>query len=257
MDCGGHFRSYSTIAYLAKEYCGHFGCPTTINYFGEKHGKGLVDAAFATVNRWISSYLSHGEDRQISSLAELVRICQAAAAKANKEDDGGIRWKVLQYDSDLKPAKRHLMEEGLFQIQRTYCLRVEASFGRYDRLKIINKVFSDEHGGPVTSFTPKFFLEDVEDRSWRKGYFGNRNWERRKPQRGETTTLMSRRHSQQHIPRAKLTTAWQDRAARQARALERRRAARRRKLAVAEGAEQASSTSSSSSSESDSSSESS
>ena len=153
-----------------------------------------------------------------------------------------------------------MMEEGHFQIQRTYCLRVEAYAGRYDRFKIVNKTFSDQHSGSVTSFVPKYFEEEIEQRSWRKGFFGNRNWERKKPQRGDTTTLMSRQQAQQHIPKARLTTAWQDQAARQARALEWRRAARSRKLAIAENAEQGSagqsSTSSSSSSDSDSSSDS-
>ena len=52
-DCGPHFRAFDHIGYCFKSWYVPFHCDMRIAFFGEKHGKGLVDALFAQVRAWI------------------------------------------------------------------------------------------------------------------------------------------------------------------------------------------------------------
>ena len=90
-DCGGHFRSYEHIAFLIREVFQKHKCPTQVNFFCEKHGKGLIDGIFGRVQGWIESYLRQGE-KLIASLADLLKVCSEGAERDTTADPGGPTW---------------------------------------------------------------------------------------------------------------------------------------------------------------------
>ena len=255
-----HFRSYNHIAFMVQEYFLHYNAPVQLQFFAEKHGKGMVDSLFATVQSWLTAFLQHGEDNKITSFDELVRVCTSGAKKATAQDPGRTSYHVVRYNSEKKPASRWVLDATDWQIQSTYCLRIEPYAGNFQRPIVRNMVFSDAHK-EASSFVPCISTEPIQDRSWRKGYFSNKNWQKEKPKHGEKTTLMSKQdlHQSMGLTRPRLTTAWEDATARHVRKLELRRAKWQRRLKASleeEDAQASSSGSSSGSSSSESSSDS-
>ena len=74
-DAGPHFRSYEHLAYLQQQWFEKLNCTLRLCYFVAKHGKGIVDTVFATVNRWILEALPLPNSR-ISTSVELVKACE-------------------------------------------------------------------------------------------------------------------------------------------------------------------------------------
>ena len=68
-------RSYEHLAYLQQQWFEKLNCTLRLCYFVAKHGKGIVDTVFATVNRWILEALPLPNSR-ISTSVELVKECE-------------------------------------------------------------------------------------------------------------------------------------------------------------------------------------
>lgn len=132
-DCGRHFLSYQHVAFLIDKVFKHFWRPLRINYFCEKHGKGLIDGIFAHVSGWINSFLKQGRNQLISSFDELVRVCRAGPAQDSARDPTGVERLVLPFHRENKPETILSLDEPPFQIQKTYSLEVAPYDGRkYD-----------------------------------------------------------------------------------------------------------------------------
>ena len=86
-----------------------------------------------------------------------------------------------------------------------------------------------------------------KDRQWRRGYFSNRNWLPVVPARGQKNSVLSRKEDDdaRDLPKPRICSRWQDKAARAASVLQRRREKWQRM--VRSGSEPDSSSSSSSS----------
>ena len=256
-DCGGHFRSYDHAGFLIKEIFQKYRCGMTISYFAERHGKGLVDGCFGMLQSWIDTYLKQ-ENKVIGSLDELLSVCQTAAAHTSARDPEGIQWEVRKFDSPEKPSSHWTLCDPPFKIQSTYCLDVKPYAGHnYDRPLLVNRVFSDvptSSQSKHVAFCAEKSVADSE-KQWRRGYFGNRNWDKQKPERGQHNTLMKKhaQHKALGLPAPVLSSNWQDRAARQARRLEARRQKWRRMADGSDEEPQSDSSSSSTESSSDSS----
>ena len=112
-------------------------------------------------------------------------------------------------------------------------------------------VFSDVAVGAIQAKPHVAVLqkEPIEDRTWRRGYFTNRNWLQQKPARGETNSILARRddHKKRQVPKPTSCSQWQNTAARMARRLKLRRDKWQRLLENAPGSSSSQGSSSSSS----------
>ncbi|CAE7320405.1 unnamed protein product, partial [Symbiodinium sp. CCMP2456] len=114
-ECGGHFRSYEHVCYLTRELFCRYRCPLKVNFFSEKPGKGLIDGIFARVRNWISSCLSHGDNRIIASLSDLVAVCQEAAQNDRQLDPDGAIWHVVEFKQPSEATKAVVTIGSKFQ----------------------------------------------------------------------------------------------------------------------------------------------
>lgn len=256
-DCGGHFRSYSHVAFLIAEVFKEYKCSIRICFFGEKHGKGEVDRIFAHVQGWLNTYLRKGKSQIISSLADLIAVCEAGAKADAERDPDHVTWKVHHLVRECKPDFQWTLSNPSFQIQKTYCIQVDPYDGKnFDGPLLRDLVFSDVAVGAIQAKPHVAVLqkEPIEDRTWRRGYFTNRNWLQQKPARGETNSVLARRddHKKRQVPKQTACSEWQNTAARLARRLKARREKWQRLLQAAPGSSSSSSSEGSSSSSEDS-----
>jgi hypothetical protein len=109
---------------------------------------------------------------------------------------GGVQYVIAEVLSDMRPSMEYKFAHRTFQIQKTYCFecRKVGSGVRW-----FNRVFSDSFVFSCGPSLAHHWVEQnvVADRSWRRGYFKCRTWDRAIPKKGSTTTLM-RRHEEQH-----------------------------------------------------------
>ena len=103
MDCGPHYRSYEHMACWAKTWFVNLGCEIILQFFIQKHGKGLVDGLFGRVRAWIRDYLMTTKKR-IIEVDDLMAVLRGGAQTANERDQGGARHMVERFEPEAKPA---------------------------------------------------------------------------------------------------------------------------------------------------------
>ena len=142
-DCGPHFRSSvfigSTLHKVGKER----NLTTTNNYFGEKHGKSVVDSHFQKVSAYLSFYsktepILTVEDVQKGLVETQERVNQCRLARNQPSLNA---WVEVYTKEDLLSLRPHVVELPMEHITDTYCLqkRPRETFTR-------NYVFSDYSG---------------------------------------------------------------------------------------------------------------
>ena len=102
MDCGPHCRSYGHLASWAKTWFVDLGCEIILQFFIEKHGKGIVEGLFGMVRAWIRDYLMTTKKR-IIEVDDLMAVLRGGAqtAMSGTREVQGIWW------SDLSPKRSH------------------------------------------------------------------------------------------------------------------------------------------------------
>ena len=201
-DCGPHFRAYEHLAYWTRKWFHALEVTVCINYFVEKHGKGLVDAMFGMVEGFINAYL-RAPKRRIETFDQMVDVIIAGAEGANKKDPDGIDWQVLKVEFPAKkPEKTHNMIECEFKIQSTYCVELRPRGNWIRDPEYVDFGFSDLVGvrgtscvGVVAEIPVPLKKQNgvvVDDGTWRRGYFGNRPWDRKKPEEGNRDIIVQR-----------------------------------------------------------------
>ena len=201
MDCGPHFRAYEHLAYWQREWftSDGFRGEVVLNWFVEKHGKGLVDGLFGRVRGWIREFLTSKKDQRIVEVSELVDVLTQGAKLSQLRDPHGSAYHVEFLVKPNKPSRLWRLEPCPFQIQKTYCVSLRPAV-RKNRTAPDwrNHVFSDLVDAPTEALKISCIEVPVAAGLWRTGYYGERKWDLKKPKKGSKSTMMVRREAQEH-----------------------------------------------------------
>jgi len=159
--------------------------------------KGLVDAFFSNVSRWIKNAVKVPK-ALIKALEQLVDICTCGAQHDEQNDPpiDGPASKVLHIKSGRQPAKsyRLTMPKEAWQMQKTYCPQCRPHASGYSRWW--NHTFSDrtiEEGPSAAGVACKEYSIPVRDRDWRRGHYTKKQWGKEPLKRGSTSRTNSMR----------------------------------------------------------------
>ena len=193
-DVGPHFRAYSVLAHLQREIFPVLAGTLRVCYYGEKHGKGLIDSMFGIFESWINAFLKVPQ-RLITTTDELMQVCSNAAGAMNQKNPQSSEfatWQVVRYESELKPQHSWQLEDVNFSITKTYCVQFETPGPNSDREKprLRNFVFADLTNTCVQLHYPGTSPSYIDDRTWRRGYFSSQKWNIKKPKLGEKDSRM-------------------------------------------------------------------
>ncbi|CAK9018224.1 unnamed protein product [Durusdinium trenchii] len=199
-DCGPHYRTLDLAAHIAEKHVrpqNRNNLILSINYFTEKHGKGQVDSLFSCCNRWIKSSLMK-PDTLLMSVEQLRDAFVAGAAhdmKQSPPDKGGTKYIIAFWDSQAKPATYFKGSSETLQIKKTYSIEMQHFGSNNARLLRFRNMFFSDCGRAKS----EVFYLDVEtvnipadERSWRKGFFGNTRWQKAFPDPNIRNTMISR-----------------------------------------------------------------
>ena len=168
IDCGPHFRCYEHLGYWQQEWFAKLSCEMVLNFFVEKHGKGLVDGFFGRVREWIKEYLITTSNR-IIEVDDLLRVLVEGAARVASRGAGGLRYIVARLEP-AKPKTLHRAEGLPFQVQKTYCMSIRArGSGQRDPPHWRNHVFSDLVAAPNEAHIAKCIPVAADGGDWRQG----------------------------------------------------------------------------------------
>ncbi|CAE7251830.1 unnamed protein product [Symbiodinium sp. CCMP2592] len=225
-----------------------------LSFFGEKHGKGQVDGLFSRIEGWIQHHLKR-PGRRISNIDEMEQVLKNEAARATKMDPA-MEYIVVRWEPEQKPASAWVFPQRESQISKTYCLQLlpDNPNVHVRTTSIVDFTFTEmsQEGQGSKSF-PKVFLETIRDSAWRRAYFSNTRWDRKRPSQGQADAVVNRfeEHKRRKMQVPDLEDEWERTARKQANRLLRRRARwRELKQELEAGNAQTSSSSSSSNSSS-------
>ena len=105
-DAGTHFRSCENIAYWRHHWYEILAATMRSNYFVEKHGKGLIDALFSLVQRWVAQALQVPGAR-IGAYEEMLQVLRKGAAGQQIVDPNGIQHRVFGLGVGTKTGNSH------------------------------------------------------------------------------------------------------------------------------------------------------
>ena len=192
-DCGPHYRSgpnvhhYLQLSQARKQQI-------FVHFFGEQHGKNILDGAFGTIATWLRQ-VSLAEE--VLNLSQLVCALQKGASGAMKSNPQGPRWffKAIDY-GEFKKNEQATVTSSDFKITKTYALAIKP--GRNNPL-LYNLVYSD-----CAMQNPSCFYNIVTERTetlerWKRAYMeGPRSWELEPPDPGDETILCKKFKAQKH-----------------------------------------------------------
>ena len=72
-DCGPHFRSFEFAHTVLRELPERLSIPVQWSFFGEHHGKSLVDGHFGLLSRWLSEGEKSRPVENVQSCIDLMR----------------------------------------------------------------------------------------------------------------------------------------------------------------------------------------
>jgi hypothetical protein len=179
-DCGPHFRAWEHLAYLQKSWFEVYNCVVRLNFFAEKHGKGLVDSLFGHVRRWLRTRLLT-PGTLVKVVEELAAVFEKGATVDMQMDPPphGPEYHVRVVESAQKPATVYRLELKGVHLEKSYCFEVRPYSSVVRTATWHNVVFSDLCGQPAeamvavvteTKLTPS-------ERMWRRGHYGSMRWD--------------------------------------------------------------------------------
>jgi hypothetical protein len=198
MDCGPHFRTYEFLGWIEKVWAAQLRVPVLINFFVEKHGKGLVDALFSHANRWLQAAV-RVVGALLKTVAQVVEAYTKGAAVDMENDPppAGPQHEIIHYESESKPPHTWRVQAALkdFSVEKTYCLQVSPYASGSGHMKWQNYGFSDRLSEPVGSISGLSCVTEsipASKRAWRRGHYSSKRWEREAPKEGTTNRLLDR-----------------------------------------------------------------
>ncbi|CAJ1349951.1 unnamed protein product [Effrenium voratum] len=225
-DCGPHFKCYEHVAgWLGAVVESDVPKRVRLCFHGEKPGKGQVDGLFGQIEGWVSNFLAT-PDRRIADIDEMEQVLKSAAEAATSLE-AGVEYIVFRWEPQHKPEKVWTLPRPEFQISKTYCLLLRPSNPRLRirNTSLVDYTFADNMEQEGKTSYPKVEEETLEDREWRRGYFSNTRWDRKRPAEDKPDGLMLRyrEHQQRGVSAPNLEDAFAYQARKQAQLLLRRR----------------------------------
>ena len=189
-DCGPHFRSGANLAHYA-DLCVQRRQQIHISYWGEQHGKSILDGAFGTLGAWLREM---SLQQPVLNLSELLAAFRKASAAAMRADPAGPKWhfKIVDCGKHKQRVAKHLQTSD-FQITKTYSLIMSPPAPGRNLPILHNTIFTDcEVSGLSCSFTIHNETA-VEPQEWLRAYMsGPRSWEIPPPAPGDSTVIVAR-----------------------------------------------------------------
>lgn len=103
----------------------------------------------------------------------------------------GISWRGLSQQRSQPQVWR--LENAFFQVKKTYCVSISLpSTGDAHASVWRNFVFADLAGGSAPAHAVSCVQETLDGSDWRRGYYGDRTWDIKKPKRGLQNQMMLR-----------------------------------------------------------------
>jgi len=104
-DCGPHFHSFEFAHAVLRELPERLSMPVQWNFFGEYHGKSLVDGHFGHLSRWLSEGEKSRPVDNVQSCIDLIqeKIHGSNALKPNA-DKLSVHFRI--YDRASRPATK-------------------------------------------------------------------------------------------------------------------------------------------------------
>ncbi len=199
-DCGPHFRSYEFIGEMHNRLWESRDKTQAIrvNYFAEKHGKGLVDGIFAVYRGWLTK-IAQEPGIVVKFPGELMiklREQASAAMKLNKS----VHYELKLFESDRKAAYKFVFNCPVVSIQKTYCLKISQDRRRAARHAVFQDFhFSDVEGKKPCEYITRFAIakECLGDRAWKIPYYGSAKWDKPMPEKDKQHAILERMRANQ------------------------------------------------------------
>jgi hypothetical protein len=103
-DCGPHFRSLEFAHTVLRELPERLSIPVQWSFFGEHHGKSLVDGHFGLLSRWLSEGEKSRPVENMQSCIDLMRE-KINGSNALKRDADKLFVQFRIYDRAERPAR--------------------------------------------------------------------------------------------------------------------------------------------------------
>ena len=207
-----------------------------------------MDGLFGQIEGWLRDFLKKAGSR-IATIDEMEKVLRTYASRATQQRTHFV---VVRWEPETKPLGRYIFPQPEFQISKTYCLLLQPGNPRLviRNTSLEDHTFVDAFGQGQRKSYPKIDWEDLTDREWRRGYFSNTRWNKKKPAHGDSDTIMKRfeDHKSRRMLPPNLEEKWARTARKQANKLLRRRERWNHKKSLATASESSSSSSSESSS---------
>ena len=157
-----------------------------LDFLGEQHGKGLLDAMFGVASDkgegWVAKY---ARSHNIFTIDDLVTALQHGAKHAAGFAANNATWVIKKLSfSDPKPAKQEFFYAKSLKLTRTYSLEIvprPPPNRAGARPQVHNCIFTGGARIPVTDWRLEVMHSDG-DENWRRTYLeGPRDWEEGPP----------------------------------------------------------------------------
>jgi hypothetical protein len=103
-DCGPHFHSFEFAHTVLRELPEKLSIPVQWSFFGEYHGKSLVDGHFGLLSRWLSEGEKSRPVENVQSCIDLMRE-KLNGSNALKSDADKLSVHFRKYDRAERPAR--------------------------------------------------------------------------------------------------------------------------------------------------------
>ena len=104
-DCGPHFRSFEFAHTVLRELPEKLSIPVQWSFFGEHHGKSLVDGHFGLLSRWLGEGEKSRPVENMQSCIDLMRE-KLNGSNAHKPDAAKLSVQFRTYDRTERPATK-------------------------------------------------------------------------------------------------------------------------------------------------------
>jgi hypothetical protein len=122
-DSGPHFRNSALSHFVLKQIFEDYGMCAEWNFFGEMHGKSIVDGHFGVVSRWLAEAERYVE---IKTIEDLCRVINERTHAHPGRSEAVITIHTLEYTRDARPVAIPLL--SISHICDFLCFRPECEY---------------------------------------------------------------------------------------------------------------------------------
>lgn len=146
-DCGNHFRSRKFAWFSMWKLFDKLPHVQTVslNFFGEKHGKGECDQHFAEIAAILYRYMMHkSQDKMITTVSDFISVLRAQHNEMNgqrkADEEAEVTWWIDRYTRADLEKDSPVLSARVKQLKFSYSLSRERS---NDPSDLKNHIFSD------------------------------------------------------------------------------------------------------------------